>query len=518
MHKNKIDDIFNKGLSNQNFEISDAFLNDLDTRLNQKKKKGLLFWFGTTGVLTLILVITVFSVLKIDSKQIVDSKNNSLDLDIQSNQKTNNLIELNENNNSSIHNSLKNRNKEASFTQNSQNTLRKEINKTKVKSQNNDFKKASKVISTQSDKVSSSNPNINKEQNSNLISKISTNSHQLDNSKKDKLTQSKTENKDELTQIKPIDNFTQTAVKDTVFKSNNEVPSSNNILADGLNNNNVKDSVNNSDKIQTENTSHTDSTINDVSSNNSSTSSTQSKKMNLLLTLGFGNNFMTSKYSGIDGDYYQSNTIESNTLGYNFNMNVLLKDQFIIGSGIGMNQQKYTYDFNTSLTTYDTTITTESIYVLDNYIYQQGNIVDSVYHYNTTTTTVIDSTVSLTNYSNTTKTDYISIPLNIGYNYTYKKLMFGVVLSAKYNYLQNVKGGYYSNNTFTTFNENDNVLFKKSYFSYEIKGSLAYNIFDNFYLHSSFSFSPYSKTVFKTPNLERKIKYSNLSVGLTYKL
>ncbi len=242
------------------------------------------------------------------------------------------------------------------------------------------------------------------------------------------------------------------------------------------------------------------------------------KFFDLLLSLELGASFNSAKYTGDEPDFYSDNTSEKMTIDYRFNANLLIKNKFIIGTGVGLNQQKFNYNFQTSSIDYDTTITLDSTYIFDYYIYQQGVIVDSVYSYSYNNITTIDTNEILTKHNNTTTAKYFTIPLNIGYNSNYRKFMFNLVFSVNYNRLYDVNGGYYSNNSFELINMANNTQFKKSYLSYYFRANVSYNMINNFYINSSFGFSPYSSNVFNETNLDRRIQTFNLGLGLMYKL
>jgi len=539
MHKDKIDDIFNDGLKNQKFEISDAFLVNLESRLDKKKKKGIIFWLSSVGFFILLLIFTGYSIIHFNDKQIVKSNNNVNELNIGINSNTVETTQSlkNKKDNKIISyerieskNEFKNQNKKSivstSIKVKKDNNVVKKITKSKLISVVMKYPDIDKEIKKRASKNRLNNT-VTTENDKNSINDLLNLVNKKYNSTDTKVVL--TDNFDSLvydeTDNQTLNSYSTLNFSDDTLQSNLKSNDGNQKIENNTINT-IKSTKNDSSITQVlEVTNQNDSILSAISPDDNSKNSNKpnnTRLINILISAESGYNFISSKYKGLESDYYQSNTLENNTINYGLDINVLLKNKFLIGSGIGYNQQKYTYDFNTTFKEYHTTVTTttESIYVFEYYIYQQGVIIDSVYHYddNEIITTVLDSTESATNYSNLTFANYISIPLNIGYNYTYKKLMLGFVLSAKYNYLQNINGGYYSNNTFTTFDNTTNPQFKKAYFSYAIKGNIAYNIFKDLYLHSSFSFSPYSKTVFKTPNLERKVRLSNVSFGLTYKI
>ncbi len=462
----QIDIIFKEGFSKQKFQIPDEYKSDLKKRLAKRKKGIILFWFSVIGVSLTVL----FSLFHLSTKNSHESyaSNIPLQSEIPSPKENKALVKI-------------------------KNV--KSNNKINIKPLNKDEKKINEVKSSKENKLKNHTTTFKHKEN---VQEKYRNDSQLKN------VLSITKQKENL-------NLINNGTGDTPFKSfnNDKIKPYDFIGYLPLKNLNLESNLVNEILINNHKNGSIDAIQNKLK---------KERAVNLLLSFGIISSFNKVKYLGNESEYYATNTKEKSTINYEFNANILVKNNFIFGTGIGMSQHKFNYNFNTVSLGIDTTITLDSTYVFEYYIYQQNTIVDSVYHYTYNNITSIDTTVNTSNYSNTTISKYFSIPLNIGYNINYNKFMFNIIFSINYNRLYDVEGGYYSNNSFELINKSNNTIFKNSYFSYHFRANISYNLFKNFYINSSFGFSPYSSNLVNDPNLERKIQRMDLGIGLMYKL
>lgn len=505
MHRNNIDEIFNSGLKDQHFEIEDVYLNDLENRLKKNKKRPVFFWFlSTIGVLAIVLVA---------NSLFFNSESKPQDFNSES--KNNHRISQN----SIPKSEIKNVKEENDFISPKNNPAVKIVSGHYTTS-NEESERLSRM-NYPSENLSSGKSVFNP---TSILESHTSRTSETNNDDED-LTEDNTDIAIIESQEEEEEEEIIAATKNLVVE---EVTPIGRILEEQKNeptNSLSTDNLNYSTPSTFANTSAigSDSTNNNQQASNIPTKVEEIPKKNkalkLLLSIDAGVNLNQAKYGGIESDYYNANNREEKfTLNYEFNANILFKNSIVVGTGLGVNKQEYNYDYDYSSTTYDTTYFEDSIYILDYYVFQGGQIYDSVYHYVYILNTSIDSTVTPTNSQGLTQAKYITIPLNIGYSFTYKKFMFGFYASARFNILQNYKGAYYNNNSLHFFDSNTNPLFKKSYVSFSFKTKIAYNLYKNIYLHGSIGYSPYSSSVFKAPDIQRRLQTYNASFGITYKL
>ena len=245
------------------------------------------------------------------------------------------------------------------------------------------------------------------------------------------------------------------------------------------------------------------------------------KKVNFIFSLNSGLNITKSTYSSAnvnDGDYYKSSNTDKLNFEHNLAVNVLFKNNFLIGSGIGINKQSYGYNYNetksTTITNIDSSITTIYIYGQNDTLQNQPPI-DTVYQVNYETVT--DSTSITTPYSGNSSAEYIHIPLQLGYVWNYNRFMFGIQANIRYNILYKSSGQYYSEGIVNNFDKS-NSIFKSSYFEFGLKTDIYYNVFNQFYINGSIKYSPKVNNTYQSIAVERKLNYLHFGFGLTYKL
>ncbi len=480
MRRNNIDDLFNSGLKNQHFGIKNVYLEDLNKRLKKKKKKLFFFRFFSLLGGAILLFGTYYTFFNTEKtaapstvannspvpavpKKIIPSKANSAQND--------NMVEEQKKN---VTSKKKNTFKYGSFLE-GQDLKGKKLGIKKMPLILDEASTAGRADRnfTELNNVHSSNKKITP-----LEPSTEEKEHVLD--KNNTWAQ---EESDHLS----LD-------KETIYNSVKNDSTKPTLIAAQTS---KKDSVPNR-------------TVDLASKPSRNTA-------NLFLSLEAGMNFNSAKYQGTEANYYRTGNQENVTANYEFNANVLLKNKFFFGVGAGFNTQNYDYNYNTSTVSYDTTLVVDSTYIFDYYIYQQGVIVDSVYYYTYNTTENVDSTLSNSSFQGVTQAKYITIPLNVGYSFTHKKFMLGLFVTTRINILQNARGGVYSNNEFKLFDSPSNSLFKKSYLSFSFKADVAYNVYKNMYLHSSFSYSPYLNPVAEIPTMQRRLQVFNIGLGVTYK-
>lgn len=538
LQDNHIDKLFKSKLQNQNFEVTDEFISDLEHKLNahfpeKKKKRGFVF-FSLLGALILFLGVTTFHLLNYTGKNIhIAQKQISIPKTFEK-----------QINNSSVG-----------------------LNKNKVKNNSGDLTKVKdKTINNQQD-----NFNDEEDVNTNFTSKNVTKKDQQpsvkttiktssfdnkDKSQQGKVNRFSSTNKSNFEKTNQNDNLTETEPNNNQKDDNSFELKNNTASADDSkkndNNNNQASPTNNNDFIQNRSTSDSSTNTNNLvlttNSNNensnsaevdSTTTSTQNdtsstqnplvdiqeekkhSKFGLMVGFGFGQNFYKPVYSGVESNYFKVNHSEKNTYTSQFNANLILRNHFLIGAGVGQNKFEYNYDYsiNGINVTTDSSYSYDSTYVFDYYIYQQNVIIDTVYHYDvdTTLTVLNDTTATQDVYKGMTKASYIFIPLNIGYIYSIKRFIFDGQVNFRYHILQQTSGGYYSANTFAMFDTNTNPIFKKSYFDVSIKLGVHYRVWKQLYLSSALRFTPQQTSIYKAIETEKRIQITQLSFGLSYK-
>jgi hypothetical protein len=249
---------------------------------------------------------------------------------------------------------------------------------------------------------------------------------------------------------------------------------------------------------------------------------TNSRNFSYLVSWTSGLNLSKSTYSSQDdnaANYYQSNHTENTNFEHNLSLNALFKNNISIGSGIGTSQQSYDYAYNEESTS--TFKTLDSSIVFNTYIYastdtlQEFAPIDS--NYLTVVDTISGTLTSNTSFNGTSQAQYLHIPLQLGYVYEKNKFMFGIQLNARYNILYKTSGQSFENNTVTSFDKT-NSIFKKSYFDFAVKADVYYNIFDKFYINTSFKYTPKLNNTYQNLSIERKINYLHFGLGISYKL
>lgn len=245
------------------------------------------------------------------------------------------------------------------------------------------------------------------------------------------------------------------------------------------------------------------------------------KQVRFLLNLDVGYNFNSAVYSGKESNYYKVNNSEYNKNSYQFDANLLLKNKFLLGTGVGLQKFSNSYEFTTSIVNYDTiTQLVDSTYVLDYYIYgnppQNTIIIDSVYSYQYVYQDNIDSTIISLKTNGINEVSYLRIPLNIGYVFTYKKFLMDIEANFRYNILLNTSGSYYTNNTIVNFDKNTNQMYKKSYFDTSFKLGIHYNLWQKLYINTAVRYTPRINSIYNLPGVDKKIQTINTSIGLSY--
>ncbi len=246
------------------------------------------------------------------------------------------------------------------------------------------------------------------------------------------------------------------------------------------------------------------------------------KNLSLLVSWTSGLNLSKSTYSATnssDANYYQDNNNDQLNFEHNLSANLLLKSNFMIGSGIGISKQSYAYSYNKTSTSSFKTI--DSSLVISSYIYgltdtlQEFPPIDTIFQlvYDTITTT----SSTKTPFNGKSQAQYIHIPIQIGYIYKANKFMFGIQLNARYNILYKSSGQSFEDNSVTDFDKT-NSIFKTSYFDFALKGDVYYNIFNQFYVNGSIKYSPQTNNTYQNISIERKLKYIHFGLGISYKL
>lgn len=252
-----------------------------------------------------------------------------------------------------------------------------------------------------------------------------------------------------------------------------------------------------------------------------SESPVKSKTISYLLSWTSGINLTKSTYISPNDNtssYYQSNHTENNNFEHNLSLNTLLKNNFTVGTGIGTSQHSYDFSYNEE--TISTLVTTDTSSIFVNYIYastdtfQVFSPIDSVYQTIIDTISTTTST-SNTSFNGTSQAQYIHIPLQLGYIYEKNKFMFGIQINARYNILTKASGQSFENNIVSSFDKT-NPIFKKSYFDFAVKADVYYNVFDNFYVNTSFKYIPKLNNTYQNLPVERKVKYLHFGLGLSY--
>jgi len=538
-HDKNIDNLFKSKLQNQKFEVKEEYIIDLDNKLNEffpekKKKRGILFYSSLILLFTFVSLTTLYFYNRNSNKTLLSSHSSKTDLKKKSHTQSTDLIDKNNqtktNNNKANHSkideSLKTNSTETKTIKSSiqtktkhtsTNVINSDDSKIKEQDKNNPTNTSSVIIHKNQDVSNNLKPEI---EGDNLDKNLSDDNKQLDidneddnsldlTTKKDVVDETKQQSAEKNDLTNPVDNNSNPLKDSTV---NNDVASNDNIQNQETDVDSLKNQENNSSN-------------NPEDKNTDLTQPKKHKKVGIMLGLDYGFNFNKPFYSGVESDIYSKNHTEKITNTAQFNTNFILRNHFLVGAGIGQNQFLYDYNYsiNETIINSDTTQTTtfDSTYVLDNYIYQQNVIVDSVYHYNIDSTTTIsitnDTTITKKPFSGATKANYIFIPLNIGYMYSFKRFIFEGQINLRYHLLQKTMGGYYNNNTFTLFETATNPIFRKSYFDVSFKLGVNYRVWKQLYLSSALRFTPQQTSIYKAVETEKRIQVTQLSFGLSYK-
>ena len=543
LQDNHIDKLFKSKLQNQNFEVTDEFISDLENKLNEhfpekKKKRGFVF-FSLLGALVLFLGVTTFYLFNytennthIAQKQTPTSKafekqiNNS-SVELSKNKVKNNSNDLTNTKDKTIKKQLEGFNNDEDV-----NTNFTSKNVTKKHQQPSD-KSTIKTSSLDNKKDKSQQRKVNHSSSTNKSNSEKTN--QNDKLAEENLTETEPNNNQKDDNSFELKNNTS-SIDDSKKSDNNNnqlSPTNNNNLIDNTstsdsstntNNLDLTTNSNNENSNSTEIESTTTSTQNDTTTTQNPLIDIQEEnkhsKFGLMVGLDFGQNFYKPVYSGVESDYFKANHSEKNTYTSQFNANLILRNHFLIGAGVGQNKFEYNYDYsiNGINVTTDSSYSYDSTYVIDTIIFQQ-NVIDTIYHYDvdTTLTVLNDTTATQDVYKGMTKASYIFIPLNIGYIYSFKRFIFDGQVNFRYHILQQTSGGYYTSNTFAMFDTNTNPIFKKSYFDISIKLGVHYRVWKQLFLSSALRFTPQQTSIYKAIETEKRIQITQLSFGLSYK-
>ena len=307
----QIDILFKEGFSKQKFEIPEEYKADLKKRLAKRKKRIILFWFSIIGVSVTVLI----SLLHLPTKNNTELYNSKSPLQSADNHVKEETILVSTKDTKSM-----NEIETSSFENNKKKNVEvKNYKKNKLNNQDKIFnhkeKTREKYISNSQQKNVQSV--LERKENLNLISKDA-GTPSLDNFNKNKI---KTNYLIDYLSVKKLELESNLINKQfiTYQKDKDDIAGKNNLKKERV--------------------------------------------INLLLSLGITSSFNKVKYLGNEFEYYLSNTKERTTINYDFNANVLVKNKFIFGTGIGLNQHRYDYDFNTINRGFDTTITLDSTYV-----------------------------------------------------------------------------------------------------------------------------------------------------------
>jgi len=249
--------------------------------------------------------------------------------------------------------------------------------------------------------------------------------------------------------------------------------------------------------------------------------SNTSKSIGYLFSWTTGLNLSKSTYSSVnnlDANYYQANNTDELNFEHTINADVVVKNNFLIGSGISISRQSYAYSYDEISTSFFATI--DSSLIFSNYVYGTDDTlqilqpIDSIYQMTIDTTT--SSSTSKVSYNGVSQAQYIHIPFQIGYLYNINRFMLGIQANIRYNLLYNASGKFYENNKVNEFDKT-NSIFKNSYFDVSIKASIYYNFYNNLSLHGSVKYTPQLNNTFQNSIIERKLNNYQFGLGLSYK-
>jgi|GEM_PF-3120165 len=246
-----------------------------------------------------------------------------------------------------------------------------------------------------------------------------------------------------------------------------------------------------------------------------------SKHIGYLFSWTTGLNLSNSTYSSensLDANYFQANNTDKLNFDHNIYADLIVKDKFLIGSGIGLSKQSYAYSYDEILTTSFTT--TDTSLIFSNYIYASNDTlqefppIDSIYQMTIDTTT--NTSTSKTTYNGVNQAQYVHIPFQIGYLHKINKLMIGIQANIRYNLLYNASGRLYENNKIKAFDKT-NSIFKTSYFDVSIKTTLYYNFYEKIFLHGSIKYTPKLNNTFQNSTIKRELNNYQFGLGISYK-
>ena len=229
-----------------------------------------------------------------------------------------------------------------------------------------------------------------------------------------------------------------------------------------------------------------------------------------------GVNFSQSKYtfpSEAEKTNYLNSTYSVPGFEANLDVKYRLKNSLTFGTGAGVSQLVENYSFFKESLTVDST--SAWFYTP---IYDTLDTMVIVGYDSTLTTTMDTSNVTLYDVNGTSRATYLTIPFSIGTQIIRNKFRFDVYLMGRFNYLINGKGGYLQDDTFTTFNKNENQIFKQSYFDLMAGAAIHYEIFTHLYLTGTFRFHPALGNMYDNLSFNRKIQSYHVGFGVSWKL
>ncbi len=214
-------------------------------------------------------------------------------------------------------------------------------------------------------------------------------------------------------------------------------------------------------------------------------------------------------------------------LGYQWNMNVSyrLKKGLFFGTGFGVQQFSERYSFSTTAQNISSTTTTvftpfnlTDFIVLDTMPTGDTNTFFVDFPTDSSTTTTHDTSYTVTAQSGKNHLRYFSIPVFVGFEFPLKRFQFDIMASARFNFLTNASGAYYSDNKIINYSTADESIYKKFYTDLTVATAIHYRVYRSIYLTGTVQFRPTIGSALKSDDFDKTFTSTQVGLGLSIRL
>ena len=260
------------------------------------------------------------------------------------------------------------------------------------------------------------------------------------------------------------------------------------------------------DSLQTDDIAESDSTSSEEKEPEIEIQKPDKEKFNhWFLTLHSGPKFKRTNITAGDTSVVYDNALRDKIgFGVGMDVNYMLKNGLLFGSGIEYASYTESYDYQKIQTILVDSTVTWNVFITD-------SIVDSV-----GTTYIYDSTANVSynyddqeifNQQGRNQTTYLHIPFRFGLQRMGKKWGFDAYVQGRFNLLLRTNAAYVLNDQIVASTLTD------SYFDLELGGAVHYNIWKNLYLSGVVRYRPPLRNPYYDPSFQNKMQYLYVGFG-----